>query len=168
MGFAPPQGYSDRHARARIDELEKKLEELQKPKPVDVGSAIGIFDATIQHPLIRKSTERLFKTGNYSSAILEAMKAVAHLVKEKSKLTEDGQSLMSHAFAPKAPIIKLNALTNQSDLDEQAGFCLIFMGAMTGIRNPKAHTLVDQRDPVRTLHYLMLADLLAIRLEDAK
>ena len=36
--------------------------------------------------------------------------------------------------------------------DEQEGFKLIFMGAMTGVRNPKAHALFEDLDEERLVH----------------
>ena len=37
-----------------------------------------------------------------------------------------------------------------------------------GIRNPKAHAEVQQKDPYRTLEYISLASLLAKRLEEGE
>ncbi|MEA3443042.1 MAG: TIGR02391 family protein [Chloroflexota bacterium] len=53
----------------------------------------------------------------------------------------------------------------QSDKDEQEGFKFLFMGAMVGIRNPKAHDNVVQADPYRTLEYLSFASLLMRKIE---
>jgi len=41
------------------------------------------------------------------------------------------------------------------------------MGAMTGIRNPQGHAVVNQKDPIRTLEYLALASLLVRRAEES-
>jgi hypothetical protein len=41
------------------------------------------------------------------------------------------------------------------------------MGAMTGIRNPKGHEAIKQNDPIRTLQYLIFADLLGHRIDEA-
>jgi len=64
---------------------------------------------------------------------------------------------MSTVFSYKNPIVKLNKLQSQSDLDEQMGFMFLFMGAMAGIRNPEAHDIVEQTDPIRAMEYLVLA-----------
>ena len=58
-------------------------------------------------------------------------------------------------------------LQDQTGKDEQEGFRFIFMGAMRGIRNPKGHDMIEQRDPERALEYLALASLLMHRLDDA-
>lgn len=58
------------------------------------------------------------------------------------------------------PIIRLNSLETQTDKDQQEGFMHLFMGAMQGIRNPKAHENISQNDPYITLELLGLASLL--------
>jgi len=59
----------------------------------------------------------------------------------------------------------VNKGVTQSDKDEQEGFKFLFMGAMVGIRNPKAHDNVVQIDPYRTLEYLSFASLLMRKIE---
>ncbi len=48
------------------------------------------------------------------------------------------------------------------------GFKLLFMGAMQGVLNPKAHDLFDQLAEDRALDYLAFASLLMRRLDDAE
>ncbi len=88
------------------------------------------------------------------------------MVKEKSALDRSGKSLMGDVFNPSSPVIKLNSLLDQTERNEQEGFMHLFMGAMLGIRNPKSHDLVDQRDPYRTFEYLAFASLLARRIDE--
>lgn len=129
---------------------------------------VDLFKKMGLHPKIREVSERLFVDGHYSQAIFEAFKRVNNAVKEKSGMTErDGQSLMSSVFSGNPPRLALNSLQTTSDRDEQEGFKFLFMGAITGIRNPKAHNHVVQRDPYRTLHYLAFASLLMSRLDEA-
>jgi uncharacterized protein (TIGR02391 family) len=91
------------------------------------------------------------------------------VVKEKSGRKDlDGQGLMSTVFSQKNPILKLNSLKETSDIDEQEGVMLLFMGAMTGMRNPKAHDIVKQRDPARAMEYLASVSLLVRRVEESK
>ena len=67
---------------------------------------------------------------------------------------------MAEVFRLESPIIKLNQLRTQSDKDEQEGFMFLYMSAMQGIRNPKAHENIIHNDPYRALKYLSLASLL--------
>lgn len=127
-----------------------------------------LFNRMQFHPRLITSSKSLFETGHYSQAIFEAFKAVNNFVKEKTGLTLDGKALMSKVFDENAPIIKINELLTKSDKDEQEGFKFLFMGAMVGVRNPKAHDEVIQTDPYRTLEYLSLASLLMKRIEEGK
>jgi len=126
-----------------------------------------LFDGLQFHQAIVEASRLLFADGHYSAAIFESFKRVNNEVKEVSGVNDrDLRDLMAHVFSEKHPLISLNALTNQSDRDEQEGFKLVFMGAMQGIRNPKAHEAVPQNDPHKTLEYLGLASLLLKRLDE--
>jgi uncharacterized protein (TIGR02391 family) len=129
----------------------------------------GKYLADQLHNVIKKVSNELFYDGHYAQAIFEAYKAVNNLVKEKSRREDlDGQELMSTVFNYKNPILRLNKLRSQTDRDEQMGFMFLYMGAMSGIRNPKAHDIVKQDDPTRTMEYLALASLLARRVEESE
>lgn len=125
----------------------------------------NLFDRMKLHPDVIEASESLFKDGHYASAILEAFKAVNNFVKQKTGKPLDGKSLMSEVFSEKNPCIKLNELKTQSDIDEQEGFKFLYMGAMVGIRNPKAHDRVQQKDPYKALEYLTFASLLIKRID---
>jgi len=74
---------------------------------------------------------------------------------------------MSQAFKLPSPILRWTDLKTDSDKDEQEGFMLLFMGAIVGVRNPKAHDHVIQKDKIKTLEYLSFASLLAKRIDEA-
>ena len=158
-----------------VDSIIQKHEILgieEKPTqtepPGDTAQlSVYLFNKMQFHPRVIEVSESLFKTGNYSSAIFEAFKAVNNFVKKKTNLALDGKALMSKVFSEDVPVIKLNELLTQSDRDEQEGFKFLFMGAMVGIRNPKAHDNVIQTDPYRTLEYLAFASLLMRRVEES-
>ncbi len=146
--------------------FEKEREAIVE-LPVDATELhIYLFDNMRLHPKIIDASEALFKNRHYAQAIFEAFKAVNNFVKEKTGLTLDGKALMTKVFDETSPIIKLNELLTQSDKDEQEGFRFLFMGAMVGIRNPKAHDNVTQTDPFRTLEHLSFASLLIKRAEE--
>ncbi len=158
---------------AMIDDLLASLEKIYKIDPNIVFNLLNL------HPVIRKTSEKLFKDGHYSQAIFEAYKALINHVKERSKKkTLDGQELMRKVFdveydrktlkITRKPILQLNDLQTREDMDEQIGFMHLFLGAVEGIRNPKAHGIIDQKDPFKTLEYLSFASLLAKRVDEAK
>jgi uncharacterized protein (TIGR02391 family) len=74
---------------------------------------------------------------------------------------------MMPAFAPDAPPIKLTALADVSEQDEQRGFQFIFAGSALAIRNPRAHEFDVIDSPDQCLDHLSLASLLLRRLEEA-
>jgi uncharacterized protein (TIGR02391 family) len=119
------------------------------------------------HPEIQAAARPYFSSGHRAAAVFEAFKAIEIHVKQILGSTRIGQPLMSYALAGDTPRLRLNPGRSQEDVDEQQGFSLIFMGAMTGIRNPKAHARFDELDERRALDYLGLASLLMRRLDDA-
>jgi len=127
-----------------------------------------LFDKMQLHPRIRRVSKSLFNSGHYAEAIFAAFKAVNNFTKKKAGLSIDGKDLMAKTFNKDKPIIKLNKLSNQSEQDEQEGFMFLFMGAMVGIRNPKAHEDIRQVDPYKALEYLSFASLLMRRATEGK
>lgn len=73
---------------------------------------------------------------------------------------------MAKAFSERNPIIKLNPLKTQSDMDEQEGFRFLYQGAMKGIRNPKGHDTVKLKDKNKALEYLAFISLLFRRVDE--
>jgi uncharacterized protein (TIGR02391 family) len=150
------------------NEVEYWPDEKEITSPCPAKSPIEIFDAMKFDQKIVEASRSLFEDGYYSEAIFRAFTAVSGFVKEESGSQLDGKLLMSSVFNEDKPIIKINALRNASDRDEQEGFKFLFMGAQIGIRNPNAHGNIVQTDPYRTLEYLSLASLLMKRIQDEK
>jgi len=121
---------------------------------------LQLFDALQFHPKIIEASRELFKDGHYRDAIYRAFVEVNNFVKDRAKSQLDGRKLMSTVFSPDNPIIKLNPLATQTDKDEQEGFMFLFMGAMQGIRNPKAHENIIQNNPYIALKLIGFASLL--------
>lgn len=116
------------------------------------------------HPLVQSVASKLFTDEYYRQAILDTYILLVDIVKTKSGRHDlDGVTLMQTVFSPKKPIIKIS-----DDSDEQQGFMWMFCGAVMGIRNPKAHRLIQQRDPQRTLEWLSYASVLLRVLDGAE
>lgn len=152
------------------DDIEKGVRDeqgnlIEKPaknteQKDTVKFTVQLFDSMQFHPKVIEASRELFEDGHYRDAIYRAFVEVNNFVKIKAKSQLDGRNLMSTVFRLENPIIKLNSLKTQSDKDEQEGFMFLFMGAMEGIRNPKAHENIVQNDPYKALKYLSLASLL--------
>jgi len=171
------QRISDFVNTLRILATESEIYNIKQEKQKDRLSSI--FTNLDLHPVIKKASRELFEDGHLAEAIFEAYKALISYVKEKSgKKTLDGQNLMGSVFnvkydretlqVKKKPLLRLNALSTLEELDEQKGFMHLFVGAVIGIRNPKAHVIIEQKDPFKTLEYLCFASLLAKRVDEAK
>jgi uncharacterized protein (TIGR02391 family) len=130
---------------------------------------LDYFELLQIHPQIAKVSKKLFQDRHFAPAIFEAFKKVNNLVKSKSNRKDlDGKSLMQTVFSPNNPTLCFNELSTQSEKDEQEGFMYLFTGAILGVRNPKAHENIVQRDVHRTIEYLVLASLLCKRLDEAE
>lgn len=69
---------------------------------------------------------------------------------------------MTYAFNPNSPQLQVNALSNESETDEQLGAMQIFAGSMSAMRNPRAHEddWPPDRDDLTVLDALAFASLL--------
>jgi uncharacterized protein (TIGR02391 family) len=66
---------------------------------------------------------------------------------------------MKNAFSANNPIITIDTIATQSGKDIQLGYMEIFAGAMTGIRNPKAHqNIIIGKE--RAIHFVFFASML--------
>jgi uncharacterized protein (TIGR02391 family) len=119
------------------------------------------------HPEIDRAASELYRDGHYANAVEASVKALNLLVRLRSGLDIDGTPLMEKAFSPNNPILKFNDLSDQSDRDEQKGFMMMFSGAVSGLRNPRAHGFIHD-DPERALEFIAFVSLLAKLLDGAK
>ncbi len=74
---------------------------------------------------------------------------------------------MMAAFDRNRALIKLTALSNLSEQDEQDGFRFIFAGGVQAIRNPRDHEHSVTDDPDICLDHLSFVSLLLRRLDQA-
>ena len=122
------------------------------------------------HPRIAAVARERFREGTYADAAEASLKEVNAVVKriviERTGSERDGADLMQHAFSIDRPVIKLADLSTESGRSEQKGYMQVFAGAMTGIRNPKAHENI-QISRERTVHFVYLASLLMHKLDEA-
>ena len=144
----------------------KKLLSLRKKVTLNHGNE-GSF-----HPAVWRVAEARMKSGLYADAVLSAFKEVNNAVKAKvqSRLNNelDGQTLMQHVFSPKKPILLIEGnLDTQTNIDTQQGYMMMFCGAMSAIRNPKAHEnmTISKDDAIRKLAF---ASMLMYKLDASK
>jgi uncharacterized protein (TIGR02391 family) len=78
-----------------------------------------------------------------------------------------GTELMQVVFSPKAPVLRFNDLSTETDRSEQQGMMFLFAGAMLALRNPRAHELIED-DPEQALEYMGFLSMLAKSLDRSK
>ena len=126
----------------------------------------------VLHPVIVGVSESRMKSGHYADAVEGAFKELNNAVKDRarSRLNNelDGQKLMQRMFSPDNPVLMVeDNLDTQTNRDTQQGYMMMFAGAMSAIRNPKAHEnmTISKDDAVRKLAF---ASMLMYKLDASK
>ncbi|HUK08526.1 MAG TPA: TIGR02391 family protein [Stellaceae bacterium] len=152
-----------------LQSIVERLELIEAPEPGE-GSAerlLQAYEGLDLQPDIAFAASQLYRDGHYANAIEDAVKALIQRVRMRSGVEKDGVTLMEHVFSPKAPILRFNDLRSPSDQDEQRGFMMLFSGAVTGLRNPRAHAL-KKDEPERALECIAFVSFLAKLLDETK
>jgi uncharacterized protein (TIGR02391 family) len=153
--------------KAKLNALIDIFEERVGGDPEDAtGRAVKAYSGLDLHRAIGRAANKLYQDGHYANAVEAAVKALNGLVRFRSGLEFDGTTLMERAFSPSNPVLKFNALQDQSDKDEQKGFMQLFSGAVSGLRNPRAHGFIND-DAERALEFIAFVSLLAKLLDEA-
>ena len=150
------------YARAQLEAIKSGfLEALEDAGRTTASKTLKAYQGLELHPAIERAAGRLFKDGHYSNAIEDSVKALNALVRLNSGVDDkDGPALMEFVFSPKNPVLKFNSLADESDINEQKGFMMMFSGAVAGLRNPRAHKIIKD-DPEMALEFISFVSLLA-------
>ena len=121
------------------------------------------------HPVIRRVAQARYEGGHFADCVEAALKEINAVVKEhvkrKTNQELDGAPLMRAAFSPNKPVVVLEDVNTDSGRNTQQGYMEIYAGAMTGIRNPKAHANIVI-NAIRARHFIYLASLLAFKFDE--
>ena len=150
--------------KVAINSLKKQIIKSSEDNVLD-----GKVDSLI-HPLIKMVSMNKFNDGYYADAVESAFKEINSRIKRlyMSQCGEekDGADLMRKAFSPNAPVLLFEDNASQSGRNVQQGYMDIFAGAMTGIRNPKAHENMSISE-VQAAQRLVFASLLMTKIDEA-
>ena len=128
-----------------------------------------LFDRLVTNDSLRKATRTRFRSRNFTDAVEAAFKCLDNAVKEKTGLSDkSGSDLMFTVLNENNPVLQFNELRSTTDRDEQRGYKHLFAGAMTGIRNPRAHEPHLHDDPKTALELLTLANHLMGKVETSR
>ena len=144
-----------------IEQLEKHYSKQSEPEYSN-----EIFD--LLHPIIKESSYHHFLNGHYRDAVLNAFIAVFDFLRQRTNLDLDGAKLAQAAYAPDAALLIVSTLQTESGKSEQVGFMNLLIGAYSSIRNPKAHSLEESPNRSVAAQNLILASLLARRIDESK
>lgn len=147
-----------------IELLEEKLADTGDTPRGKAIRALGDLDL---HPEIERAAGQLFRDGHYANAIEDACKALDALVRLRSGKELSGTELMQVVFSPKAPVLRFNDQTNDSERSEQQGMMYFYSGVMLAFRNPRAHGLL-QDDAEKALEVISFISFLAKALDNAR
>lgn len=125
------------------------------------------FEERNIHGSMPMKVRKLFDDAHYAQSTFEAAKFLDKSVAKFASSSRSGASLMQEAFKDNAPAIKLTALSNQSEKDEQKGYQCIFTGTVWAIRNPRGHEFDVQDNVDKCLDHLAFLSMLMRRLEEA-
>lgn len=124
------------------------------------------------HPRIAQVSKKLFLDGSYANAACDAyieindrVKKLFQIIKPGEKVP-DGDSAMKTVFSTSNPLIEFCARSTDSGINTQKGFMEMLAGAMSALRNPKAHANIQigQDDAMRRL---VFASMLMYKIDEA-
>lgn len=125
------------------------------------------------HPRIESVAKQLYLDGHYANAAEDAFIEINDRVKKiyknlnpSSSKIPDGDTAMTTVFSPSKPMLKVCDISTDTGMNEQKGLMLMLQGAMSALRNPKAHSniTISKDDAMRRIIY---ASLLMYKIDDA-
>lgn len=135
--------------------VETELLESDPLPPED--PSLAEFDIRILDEDLRKATRTRFVSGHYSDAVEAGAKALNELVRQRTGRSEDGDALMTVAFSPANPLLRVSGGKSKSAESAQRGHMQLCQGVIAAWRNPRAHSILDD-EPGRALVMLATID----------
>lgn len=120
--------FRKRQAVQTITEAEQRAKKIQAK-----------FQGRRLHPEVLKYCRAELMQDNYFHAVFEATKGLAQRIRDMSKVTGDGASLVDQVFSTNQPILAFNALQTETEKSEHKGFATLLKGCFAAARNPRAH-----------------------------
>jgi len=125
------------------------------------------------HPRISAVSKQLYLDGHFANAAQDAfveindrVKKIFRILNPSASKIPDGDAAMTTVFSPNNPMVKICDTTSDSGMNEQKGFMFMLQGAMSALRNPKAHAniTITAEDSMRRLMY---ASMLMYKIDEA-
>lgn len=125
------------------------------------------------HPEIIRVSKQLFKNGSYANATTDAfieingrVKKLYSTISPDADSIPDGCALMTTVFSNNKPMLEICDRSDDSGKNTQLGYMNMLSGAMSALRNPKAHEniVITREDAVRRL---LFASMLMYKIDEA-
>jgi uncharacterized protein (TIGR02391 family) len=124
------------------------------------------------HPQIARVSKQLYLNGHYSNAAEDAFDEINDRVKRLYALSKPGESIpdrtkvMTTVFSDNNPMIEFCRRMDDTGHNTQLGYMNMLSGAMSALRNPKAHAniTITAEDAMRRL---MFASMLMYKIDEA-
>lgn len=125
------------------------------------------------HPKIKSVSKQLYLNGHYSNAAEDAFIEINDRVKKLYRIINpdatripDGDAVMTTVFSANTPLLTVCDTSTESGQNEQKGLMFMLQGAMSALRNPKAHAniTITADDAMRRI---MFASMLMYKIDDA-
>lgn len=125
------------------------------------------------HPLIQKSSKSLYLTGHYANAAEDAfieindrVKHLFEIIKPGEKIP-DGDTAMNTVFSAQSPLVEFCDRNTLSGQNKQKGYMQMLAGAISALRNPKAHSNTEVLSAKESYRRLATASMLMYAIDDA-
>lgn len=150
-----------------LDYLASKGQE----QPLEKQTTINLWSYI--HPLIQKSSRKLFEDGHFANAAEDAFIELNSRAKGIYKIRipgattiPDGTDLMHKLFGNKPILCPVCDTSSESGDNYQQGFHFMAAGAMSALRNPKAHSNDEVLTAEEAMRRLMFASMLMFKLDE--
>lgn len=125
------------------------------------------------HPLIQKSSKKLFEDGHFANAAEDAFIEINDRVKKLFSIVKpndpvpDGEAAMTTVFSSNNPLVEFCDRSTTTGQNKQKGFMQMLAGAMSALRNPKAHSNTEILSAEEAYRRLTTASMLMYAIDDA-
>lgn len=136
-----------------------------------IGTASDLWSYI--HPLIQKSSRKLFEDGHYANAAEDAIIEINDRTKRLFSIVKpgepipDGESAMKTVFSANNPLVEFCDRSTLSGQNKQKGYMDMLSGAISALRNPKAHSNTEILSAEESFRRLATASMLMYAIDDA-
>lgn len=125
------------------------------------------------HPMIQKVSRQLFLDGYFANAAEDAFIEINDRVKKLFMIVKpgckvpDGGDAMNQVFSANNPLVSFCDQSTDTGINKQKGYMQMLAGAMSALRNPKAHSNNEIITADEAYRRLATASMLMYAIDDA-